>query len=148
MRMLLLSLLSSVALAGLTPPNPPIIWNPGPAAYIFVPAIIGVSGGTGVNQANGGWSVTTRTITGSLTVDTTTTDYAIFVNTTSAINITMPAATTGRTFIVKDISGAPNITFVQHASETLEGLAASKKYTTPYGSVTWVSSDGTNWWMD
>lgn len=104
---------------------------------------------TGIHQFNGGINYTTRTITANLTVDTTTTDYLILCNNSGGITITLPAPTTGRVLVIKDIAGTSNtnnITIARHASETIEGVAASKILQTNYGSVS-LSSDGTNWWM-
>lgn len=113
-------------------------------------ATIGNASSTAIHQINGGMNVTTRTITGNLTVDTTTTDHVIFVTTSSgAISITLPTPTNGRLLIIKDISGQAstnNITLVRHGSESIEGLAASKLLQTNWGAWT-ITSDGTNWFM-
>lgn len=102
-----------------------------------------------IHQINGGIFRTTRTITTSLTIDTTTTDDVIFCNQSGAISITLPAPTLGRSILIKDISGTTetdNITLVRHASEKIEGLAASRILYTNFGSWT-VIADGTNWWL-
>jgi hypothetical protein len=106
------------------------------------------SGSTAIHQINGGLYRTTRTITGNLTVDTTTTDYVIFCNQSTGITITLPTPTNGRTLIIVDISGnaqTNNITIAPHASEKIEGLNSSKIYQTNFGSLVLVA-DGTNWW--
>lgn len=110
---------------------------------------IGSSPSTAVHQINGGVKYTTRTITTNLVIDTTTTDYIIFCNQSGAINVTFPAPANGRVLVIKDISGTANtnnITMLQHGSEKIEGLAASKILQTSWGS--WAfASDGTDWYM-
>lgn len=108
-------------------------------------ATIGKSGSAAIHQLNGGWQVTTRTISSNLTVDTTTTDNVIYVNTIASVNITMPTPTNGREFVVKDVFGGANVTFLQHSGEKIEGIAGSYIWNTSGSSILW-SSDGTNWW--
>lgn len=110
---------------------------------------LGASASAAIHQINGGLNVTTRTITANLTIDTTTSDYIIFCNQSGAITLTLPAPTNGRMLVIKDSSGTAatnNITLAQHASEKIEGLAASKILQTNFGSWTFTS-DGTDWWM-
>jgi hypothetical protein len=90
-----------------------------------------------------------RTITGTYTVDASGNDYLIYINSASAFNLTLPAPTTGRVIVVKDISGAletHNCTLVRHGSENIEGLAASRVLNTNFGNYT-ITSDGTNWFI-
>jgi hypothetical protein len=104
---------------------------------------------TAVNTLTGSFTVTTRTTSASFTVDTGQTDYIILVNTGSAVNITLPVPTNGRRLIVKDIIGTAasnNITMLQHSTEKIEGLAASKILATNWGSWAFVSN-GTDWFM-
>lgn len=73
----------------------------------------------------------------------------INVDTTSARTIQLPVATQGLRFTIKDISGLAgtnNITVLQNAAETIDGLAASRILSTNWGSWTFIG-DGTNWWM-
>jgi hypothetical protein len=111
---------------------------------------IGNSGGTSVVNINGSVTGTTRTASSNFTVDTTTTDYIIFANTSSAaFTITLPAPTNGRILYIKDSTGSfntNNLTVAQHASENIEGLAASKLLTTAWGSYCFTS-DGTSWFI-
>jgi hypothetical protein len=89
-----------------------------------------------------------RTITGSYTVDNSGNDYLIYLNSSSAFNLTLPAPTLGRVIVVKDVSGALETnpcTLVRHGSENIEGLAASRVLQTNFGSYTITSSDGSNW---
>jgi hypothetical protein len=112
-------------------------------------ASLGVSGGTSSNAINGSLQHTVRTITTSFTVDTTTSDYYILCNQSAPLTITLPAPTSGRTLVIKDISGTANtnnITVAPHASEMIEGLTASKVLSSNWGAWTFMS-DGTNWFM-
>lgn len=93
--------------------------------------------------------VTERTITANYTVDASGSDYLILCNAAGAITVTLPAPTTGREVVIKDISGAAStnkITLAQHASENIEGVAASRTLATNWGSWT-IVSDGTNWYF-
>lgn len=113
-------------------------------------ATVGGSSSTAKHVINGGFTLTTRTITGNLTVDTTTSDYLIYVTTSSgAISITLPTPVNGRILLIKDISGQAatnNITLVRNGSEKIEGLAANKILQTNWGSWTF-STNGTDWFM-
>lgn len=109
--------------------------------------------GTAVNSLTGSLAITTRTISTNLVVDTTTTDHIIFVNASGgAVSVTLPVPTNGRKIIIKDISGnaagAANqgINVLQHSTEKIEGLAASKLLSTNWGSWTFTSN-GTDWFM-
>lgn len=112
-------------------------------------ATLGTSGGTSVHALNGGVEYTTRSITGSLTVDTTSTDHYILANTTSAaLTVTLPAPVRGRRFKIKDsggVAGTNNITVSPHSTEKIDG-AASQTIATNYGSLSLIS-DGTNWFL-
>lgn len=105
---------------------------------------------TAVNSLTGSLAVTTRTITTNLTVDTGSTDHIILVNASSSLNITLPAPTNGRRLIIKDIAGTLSATVLinvlQHSTEKIEGVAATKSFGTPWGSWTLVSN-GTDWFM-
>ncbi len=108
---------------------------------------------TSANLLTGSLAYTTRTISSSLVIDTTTTDSIIFVNASGGpVNITLPTPTNGRTIIIKDISGnasgQPNsgINVLQHSTEKIEGLATTKTLTTNWGSWTFVSNQ-TDWFM-
>lgn len=108
---------------------------------------VGNAASTATHVINGGLRVTTRTITSSFTIDTTTTDFEIFCNNSAAINITLPTPTNGRLITIKDFIGTAQtnpITIVRHASELIEGLAASYVFQTNWGSIT-LTSNGTNW---
>lgn len=104
---------------------------------------------TSFNTITGGLALTTRTITTNLIVDTTFSDHVIFVNTNSALQITLPTPTNGRRLIIKDIIGLAsinNITLVPHSTEKIEGLAGNKVIGNNWGSWTLVSN-GTDWFL-
>jgi Repeat of unknown function (DUF5907) len=104
---------------------------------------------TDIHSINGGMIRTNKTIVANYSVDTTTTDDIIYSNQSAALTITLPSPTSGRTIVIKDISGLAQtygLTIAPHASEKIEGLAASKILYTNFGSWTF-SSDGNNWWM-
>ena len=108
------------------------------------------SSSTAIHQINGGTAGTTRTITSStFTVDTTTTDYIIYTDSTSnAITITLPAPTNGRALIIEDSTAKAstnNITINPHASEKING-ASTFIISQNYGCVR-LTSDGTNWFV-
>lgn len=107
------------------------------------------SGSTAIHNINGGLNRTNKTITANYAVDTTTTDDIISCNAAGAITVTLPTPTNGRTLVIKDISGAAttnNVTIARHASENIEGVAASYLIQVSYGTVI-LYSDGTNWWI-
>lgn len=104
---------------------------------------------TAIHKVSGGLYQTVRTITGNLTIDTTTTDYYILCNQSGAINITLPTPVIGRVLVIKDISGAAatnNITLVRSGTEKIEGIAASRLLQTNWGSWT-LTTDGTDWFI-
>lgn len=112
-----------------------------------VPVTLGST--TGANALVGSLANTTRTITSNLTLDTTTTDCVIFVDTTSGpITVTFPAPTNGRSGWLIDKANTfntNNLTLARHASEKINGLAASKIISAPgYRGYFW--SDGTDWY--
>lgn len=104
---------------------------------------------TAIHTLNGGIKGVIRTITGNLTVDTTTTDYIILCNNSGAINVTLPTPTSGRILIIKDKAGTAatnNVTIVRNGSERIEGLSASYVLQTNFGGVV-LTSDGTDWYI-
>jgi len=78
----------------------------------------------------------------------TAADHICGVTTTSAVNVTLPAAATagaGREYIIKaETTSAPSISLVPNGSEKIDGLIA-KSILTAVG-VLRVYSDGSNWW--
>ncbi len=110
-----------------------------------------------VHSIVGGLKRTIRSVSASMTVDTTTTDYLILVDSTSGtVNITLPAAATagaGRCIKVKRSAGTNNIFLLVAGSELLDGGSSKKLQLLtdgsgaailPFGEVT---TDGTNWFV-
>jgi len=81
-----------------------------------------------------------------------TSDLVIFGNqgVSSSITLTLPDPSNKSVIIVKDKSGNVSPAFplviAQHASEKIEGLAASFNIVVPFGAAC-LQSDGTNWWV-
>jgi hypothetical protein len=108
------------------------------------------SSSTAVHQINGGLSGTTNTITSATYIlDSVTTDYIVYTNSTStAITLTLPAPTNGRILVIEDkagTAGTNNITVNPHSSETINGKS-SFVISQNYGSIR-ITSDGTNWFI-
>lgn len=126
--------------------------------------IIGGASGTGTRLAKGadGTHLTTQSGVVAWTPDPT--PYLISTinsNTTAvagttylvdtsggAFNLTLPTPTANAFVTVKDKTGnfqTNNLSVLQHASEQIEGLAATDVLATNWGSTTYVA-DGTNWY--
>lgn len=91
---------------------------------------------------------TVRTITASYTVDNSGPDYTIYLNASVAINVTLPAPTTGRTIILEDVTGnleTNNVSLVRHGTENVNGIAGTRLLRTNWGRWTITSPDGVNW---
>jgi hypothetical protein len=76
-------------------------------------------------------------------------DYTIFVDTTTAMTINLPAPTNGRVVIIKDSTfnaATNNITIVRNGSEKIEGVAASRILSSNGMSIT-LTSNGTDWFV-
>lgn len=90
-----------------------------------------------------------RTVPGAYPYTVLVTDYLVWVNTSSARTINLPAAATakdGAEFIIKDATGsagANNITVDPNGTETIDG-SATKAISTNYGSMR-IVCDGSNW---
>lgn len=107
-------------------------------------AAAGGGGGGGIGSAGVSTIATNHVI---VTGD----EWKVFlVQTTSgAYSLTLPSPTSGFAFSVKDSqgnAGTNNITLLQHASESIEGVAASFIMSANWGTWTFIS-DGTNWFI-
>lgn len=109
---------------------------------------------TGKTSIVGSVQYTYRTLNAStLTIDTTTTDYAILCTYTStgACTITLPNPATypGRRIYIKDAgfsAATHNITIARYGSEKIENVAGS--YTINWnGGAVELETDGTNWFL-
>ena len=85
-----------------------------------------------------------------VSADLTLADNGIYlVDTSSAIELTLPVPVSGIKIIIKDSAGTAstnNITVVRNASEEIEGLAASLILRANWGAWTLVS-DGVDWFL-
>lgn len=119
-------------------------WTTGTA-----PSIQAGTGATSGLLVGGALRYTTRTVTASFTVDTTTTDNVIIVDTSGgAVTVTLPAPTNGRHLYLIDKAnhfGTSNCTLAQHAIEKIDGTAASKTLASS-GERCLIDSDGTDWY--
>lgn len=108
------------------------------------------SSSTAIHQINGGVAGTVRSVSANVTLDTTTTDYIVFADTSGGVfTITLPTPAAGRMFFIKDSTGSfntNNLTLAPHSSEKIEGLASSKLLTTAWGSWT-LATNGTDWFF-
>jgi hypothetical protein len=96
----------------------------------------------------------TRTVAANHTIDTTTKDTVVFVDTTAAIRIiTMPAASAGRIIIVKRKTGSNRVEINLSGGSKLDGIAISSVFllTDAAGSAVQpyieLQSDGTDWFI-
>lgn len=90
-----------------------------------------------------------QTISGNYTIVSGDANSVLFVDTSAARQITLPAPVSGFQITIKDKSGLAqtnNITVVRAGSEQIEGVAASKILQTNWGSWKLIN-DGTNWFM-
>lgn len=132
--------------------SPPALGNTTPntvaATTLSATGATTVGSTTGANSITGSIAYTTRTTTSNLTIDTTTTDYLIYVDTSSSpVTITLPAPTNGRFVILKDAKSTwatNNLTVARHGSEKIDNVAASLTVSVSNYMVL-VASDGTNW---
>lgn len=91
-------------------------------------------------------------ITGNLVIAANDGKAQIRVNTAGgALSITLPpaASAVGRRLYINDVTGSFgtfNCTIVRNASEKIQGLAASRVLSAPWGSYT-LWCDGTDWFM-
>lgn len=107
--------------------------------------------GTGNTSIIGSMQFTTRTVTSSFTVDTTTTDNVIIVDTSGGtVTVTLPAPTNGRKLLIidkKNSFATQHCTLAPHAAEKINGFGGSYVLTTA-GYRGYVISDGTDWYTE
>lgn len=91
----------------------------------------------------------TITITGNRTLDTTTGDNIVIIDTSSGVvSVTLPTPTNGRCFQLidkKNTFNTNNLTLVRHAAEKIDNVAASKVVSAS-GYRAQICSDGTDWY--
>lgn len=117
-----------------------------------------LTAGTGVTITNAGGSITIAansvfpTLTKTANYTILSTDSIIFCDTSGgAFTLTLPDPSTlaGKVYRIIDTTGtfnANNLTLARHASEKIEGLAASKLFQTNWGG--WqVITNGTDWYI-
>lgn len=80
------------------------------------------TGGTSIHSVVGGVDYTVRFVSSNMTIDTTTKDYLLYVDTTSApIDITLPAATDGRMLFIKRSAGTNAVNVLISGGVTIDG---------------------------
>lgn len=111
--------------------------------------VIGNAAITAANLVQGSMALTIRAITGTDTVDATTKDYYLAIDTTGgAFAETLPTPTAGRTLVLVDTKNnfaTANLTLTRHGSEKIDGVAASKVYSAN-STRAHILSDGTDWY--
>jgi len=92
----------------------------------------------------GSCAATLTVITASTTLTNTTT--SVLANASSAITITIPAATScsGRFYHLKNMSG--NSVSIVSSGGDIEGSSSPYSLSTKFQSIT-LQSDGNNWWI-
>jgi hypothetical protein len=119
--------------------------------------VANVTAGAGITVTNGAGTLTIATTAPynytvvAISSTTSAASGTTYMANTSggAFTVTLPSPSSGEYVLIKDVGGTfstNNLTVAPHASESIEGLAASYILQTNYGSTTFVS-DGTNWWL-
>lgn len=110
----------------------------------------GNTAGTATTTITGALQDTTITITSNRTIDTTSNDSTIFVDTSGGvISLTLPTPTNGRRLWLidkKSTFGTNNLTIVRHAAEKINNVAASKVLSAS-GYRGFITCDGTDWYV-
>lgn len=99
------------------------------------------------NTLLGGMVASTFSVSGNLTLGDGY--YIVLIDTSGARTITLPTPVNGQVFILKDKTGGANtnnITLARHASEKIEGIAASRALSTAWGQWA-ITTDGTDWFV-
>lgn len=90
------------------------------------------------------------TVTSINSVTSGALDIVYLVDTSGgSFNFTLPAPVSGHRLVIKDKTGsfqANPLSVLQHSSELIEGLAATKTLSTNWGAWS-LFTDGTNWYM-
>lgn len=105
-----------------------------------------VQGGGGGSGSTSGLTYTTVSLAGNTTA---LNGRVYFIDTTAARTVTLPAASNGFWFELKDASGLANTNFItvaRAAAESIEGVASNLTLQTNWGAWVFVS-DGTNWFL-
>lgn len=92
------------------------------------------------------WSVIS--VSGTTTIALT--DSILYVNTSSARTINLPAPSTRLRVYIKDATGQAatnNITLVRPGAQSIEGVAQNRVLQTNFGSW-YLTSDGTNYFLE
>lgn len=120
------------------------IWHNAKRVYQAASSGAVVGNTTGINDLVGGLRLTHRTInTTNVALDTTTKDSSVFVIASADRNVTLPAPSEARTFILY-IIGSSTVTVKRHASEKINDVAGN--YVVPAGdSIVIIGSDGTDY---
>lgn len=114
-------------------------------------ATIGGSSSTAIHQLNGGLKRTVKTVITTYTVDTTTKDDILFLDSTGgAFNLTLSAHSAGRVITLIDSTGmlgTNNVTLVRAgAAGKIMGLSASYALVSSWGA--WdIIDNGTDWFI-
>jgi hypothetical protein len=115
-------------------------------------ATVSISATTSLTLAGQLFLPTKAVTSATYTVDTTTKDVVIFCDSTStAINITLPTCTIGRTLIIQDVggnAGTNNITLTRASGgDQIQGLTANYVMDANYQGVTLVAYSGGSWFI-
>lgn len=115
-------------------------------------ATLNLGSANGKVKINGGLQTKTRVVSSASVMDSTgAKDHVIYFDTSGgSFNLTLVADNSGREFIFKDVGFAADtnpVTIVRAGSETIEGLAASKVFSTKGGCLKIKSDPSGNWWV-
>lgn len=115
-------------------------------------ATLNLGSANGKVKINGGLQTKTRVVNSASVMDSTgAKDHVIYFDTSAgSFNLTLVADTSGREFIFKDVgfnADVNPVTIVRSGSETIEGLAANKVFSTKGGCLKLKSDPSGNWWV-
>jgi len=93
---------------------------------------------------------TVRTVTTTYTVDSISSDYALFADTTGgAFNVTLPIPTNGRSMVIVDVKGnfgTNAVTLVPVSAAKINGLSSNRPLSSPWATYE-LTSNGTDWFV-